>query len=283
MPSFFYNATDWYRAMGAYRAFWKRIEQDRVALDRQFRDASFPPSQRLMIVVSTGRTGTQWLANTLNLAADGVAVHASIKAEQFAWVRAFNNETTTAHYCDFRVKYLKRAALMSSGRAYIECNSALRRHVQVLRARVPTLYIPHIIRDGRDSINSVMHRKSLTSQDPIAWCVRSNLCRDGRCWRAMDKFQRACWIWRIDNEYLTRFADRTIRFEQMITDFDLFHHVFCEPHGIELSASSWGARLGLRENLNKRKTLTGWHEWTVSQRRFFEQECGALMSQFGSF
>jgi hypothetical protein len=269
------------RATALRRAFWRDIATDAKALKQVFPDLTAIRDSSFTLVVSTGRTGTTWLAKALAHDSCAVSRHEPIPREQFAWAAALNESSSANAYADYRVRYIRRALDLQAAKVYVECNGALRRHGFEIKERCPRAYLPMIIRDGRDIVNSVMQRASLTEADPIYWSVRQRNNALGRPWSSLSKFQKACLIWRFDNEHMLEYADSIMRFEDMISSFEVFRDTLCRPLGLEIDREHWASRSRVVENANQSPRLRGWDHWTTEERDFFRDECGSLMSRFG--
>jgi hypothetical protein len=269
------------RAARTRRTFWNRIEQEKRALEALEFHPKVLARATCMIVVSTGRTGTTWLANTLASDARALVHHEPIRREQLAWAAAFNDPDAAAGYTEFRLRYIQRDIQSHPGRIYVECNGALRRHGKDIKSRCPNVYLPLIIRDGRDIVASVMQRPSLTEADPVLRSVASGNSVLGRRWSSLDKFQKICLLWRVENEYALQYADKVVRFEDMMSDYQAFHDCFCQPTGIHVDAGLWSSRSRVKDDANCSTRRYGWAEWNGEQRGFFRAECGALMTSFG--
>lgn len=263
------------------KVFWHNIKKDYSFLENTHKNRIH--STPVMLIVSTGRTGTTWLANTLSSIDNVVARHEPIPNEQFAWSAAFNDASSALWYAKYRVLYIEREIYNSSANVYIEANGAIRRHIQALKTLAPEIYIPHVIRDGRAVVTSIMNRNSITEKDPYFWAVDKKRCLGQKCWGEMNKFEIACSLWKIENEYMLKNADHTVRFEDMITDYSSFSDAFCNPVGIKISYDEWYERTRFADNKNKKKTFPGWGGWSKDQKQFFLECCGEMMERFDYF
>ncbi len=235
-----------------------------------------------MLIVSTGRTGTTWLAKLRSTIPGVAAAHEPIKHEQFAWAKAFSDVGTARSYAEFRMRYIRAEYLRLGCSVYVEANGALRRHVQALKQIDPSIYIPHVVRDGRDIVSSIMNRPSITVADPFHHFYDDSLCNFlGGEVPPQSKFEKVCWLWRIENEFMAEHCDHTVRFEDMMTDYTVFSKAFCEPIGVALSYDRWSRSLRKVENATKVVAFPGWEGWSDEHKKYFLDCCGDAMRKFG--
>lgn len=267
----------WIKARVLHFRFWRNVERMSKVL---------PPldSSRIgtvMIIVSTGRTGTTWLAKLLATIPGVLATHEPVRHEQFAWAKAFSDVGAARRYAEFRMRYIRAEYLRLGCSVYVEANGALRRHVQALKQIDPSLYIPHVVRDGRDLVTSVMNRPSITVADPYYHFHDITGEFVGGAVSPQTKFEKACWLWKIENEFMAEHCDYTVRFEDMMTDYGVFCKAFCEPIGVTLSYDRWSKSLRKVENATRDVAFPGWEGWSDEHKRYFLDCCGDAMRKFG--
>ena len=234
------------------------------------------------LILSTGRTGTTWLANTLNQAQGACVMHEPVPSEQYDHAQALMRPEVAEQYLtDFRLGEMALRCLMKTPLVYGEVNSALRRHGSAFRKLVPRMRIIHLVRDGRDVVRSKMTRTAFTQHDPYYRdLVPPAVDIERLKWCTMNRFEKVCWMWAYDNSYLRKEADYTVKFEDVITSFNYFESRILDPLGLQLDQRVWEARRRNPENKNKGPQYAGWSQWSDAERDTFVELCGKEMCQY---
>jgi len=251
-------------------------------MQNDFPDKSELGKTRICIIVSTGRTGTAWIAKLINSSLGVHAVHEPIMHEQIAHAEALSRPESIEKYANFRIRYINAQCAKGSWDVYVEVNGALRRHVHAIKNICPQIYMPHVIRDGRDVVSSIMNRpKSLTIRDPCYFFVNGHVADIDNQWSKLSKFEKACCLWNSDNEYMSKYCDATIKFEEMLSDYDKFVEILCDPIGILIERDKWKKSLNQIENSNKKITFPKWEHWSSKEKSAFFEICGKTMEKYG--
>lgn len=135
---------------------------------------------------------------------------------------------------------------------YGESNSFLRYNARWLKERFNCRII-HIIRNGRDVVRSIYGRTSYTPYDHMP-IIPKNDDPYSHAWSGFDRFQKICWYWRHTNQYLEEASDFTVRFEDLISNYETFNKIF-EAEGISVEKSIWENEIGKPKNSSKPKSL----------------------------
>jgi len=184
----------------------------------------FLKQKNIFLVTSTGRTGTLWLNNLLGSVKGVLAAHEPVPFEQIAQLNALLDESVALEYLtSFRVREIALRCKNREFDTYGEVNGALRRHVPALRQLFPQMKFVHIVRNARTFIESVMQRNTFTESDkineiidpPVGYFTKSE-------WSEMSRFEKICWVWKCENEFLSNYCDKTLRFEDITTSYSHF-------------------------------------------------------------
>ena len=236
-------------------------------------------------VVSTGRTGTKWIAEVLNLNKDALVEHEPIPVETWAYKAAVGNLIVAEKYIrKFRLKeiYLRVARQHPDLKIYGEVNGMLRRHIESILKHIPEVKLIHLVRDGRDVVRSIMSRRTYSGKHPVFYDFQPPKIDEysGR-WNDLSEFEKVCWIWQWENKYMREHIDLYARFEDIISSYALFRNQILEPLSLELEETVWQATVQRPKNVTKRYGLGKWEDWTIEQKEQFIHICGKEMQEYG--
>ncbi len=244
-------------------------------------------NKNIFFIVSTGRTGTKWLSNLLNKTRKAWVVHEPVPGEAYAHREAFEKEESSFYYIkNFRQKeiFLRcRHIFGNSFETYGEVNGNLRRHVDALKNIIPNSRIIHLVRNGIDIVRSVITRDAYSDRHPVYNCSFRPLPQDPfyQEWGNMTRFQRICWMWMRENEYMRKRINKRAHFEDILSSYTLFREQILEPLGLNLEEAVWQSSIQNPQNVTKEYTIGKWKYWTQEQQEEFIRICGQEMQEYG--
>ena len=248
---------------------------------------------RTALIVSTGRTGTQFLAHYLDANYGGVV--ARHEPPPARWLRLASHARMVGALSDERL----RALLVSTRRRYppppeadlyVESNPFLAGAADLLADAWGDPTIIHVVRDPRDHARSSLNHGTASGLKGLAnrflpyWYpnVRRILVLDHR----PSPLERAAGLWVLINDRLCRAAPR-------YRDYHRLHYerIFDESHSglreicaiLGLAYREAGAAIAPSERLNRGRLdlLPHWREWPRAQCRALHAICSPLMQQLG--
>lgn len=206
----------------------------------------------LFLILSTGRTGTMWLANLLNKAEEACVMHEPVTGEQLANVKAFKDSSFARKYLmNFRLREMALRCKIVQPSIYGEVNPALKYFASTFRGFFPDMKIVHVIRDGRDFVRSVMSRDSFTDRDNRNYVPPQKFI-PATTWNSMGRFEKICWVWSYENEYLRKHSDITVKFEDIISDYDIFYTSIVAPLNLKIDRDLWLKSVRSPQNTSNR-------------------------------
>ncbi|MFX0075456.1 MAG: sulfotransferase, partial [Candidatus Hermodarchaeota archaeon] len=147
-----------------------------------------------------------------------------------------------------------------------------------LKQSFPDATIIHLIRDGRDVVRSMMARKTMTKDDPNTKHIYP---LEGDPWKSkwssMSRFEKLCWYWKTENEYLSLNLKDAIRFEDLISNYNYFHKNLLDPLNLEISEDLWRKEKESPKNVTTNYTLPHWKDWDTETLDSFNNICGEIM------
>jgi hypothetical protein len=233
------------------------------------------------LILSTGRTGTRWLANLLNQIPGACIMHEPMPYERYAHAQAFMYpETAKKYLTEFRLLEIALRCRSQNPVIYGEVNGNLRRHAAAFKELIPDIQIIHLVRAGHEVVRSMMSRTTFTAKDdrnliPPAVAIAPQI------WAEMSRFEKICWLWSYENSYLRHHADVSVKFEDIISDYSLFKAQILTPLGLSLDQPVWQKAVQHPQNQTKEYALGSWEEWTPEQRQQFIRICSQEMAANG--
>jgi Sulfotransferase family len=240
-------------------------------------------SRRTFFFLSTGRTGTRWLSGLLNRDPDALVVHEPVPVETLEHKRAFDDPQEARRYIrDFRLREIYLRTHRERVSRYGEVNGCLRRHAVALQEFLPQATLIHIVRDGRDLVRSLVARETYAGSHPVYHDFRPppDDAVAAR-WDDLSLFERSCYGWNVENAYLRRHVPLRVRFEDMLSSYDLFNRGVLEPTGLRVSEADWADSAQRPENATAAHTLPEWSSWSEDETRTFWDLCGEEMRHYG--
>lgn len=239
--------------------------------------------RNVFLVVSTGRTGTRWLAGLLARVPGARVEHEPVPVETWAHREAMEDPVAARRYVDgFRLKEIYLRARSQDPVVYGEVNGILRRHVDALRAAVPGLRLVHLVRDGRDVVRSLVSRGTWAGEHPVYGGFTPPPVDDiARSWGDRSSFERACWIWTWENAHMRERIPDLARLEDITGSYQAFHRQILEPLGLELDEAVWREARNAVENKTRSHAMPAWDGWSSEQKSTFRRICGEEMARYG--
>jgi hypothetical protein len=215
-------------------------------------------TKRTFFIVSTGRTGTKWLVELLNLCTNALVEHEPVPMETIAHKAAMGSMTVADKYIkQFRLKeiYLRVA----------------KKH--------PDL---KIYGEGKDVVRSIMSRGTYSGKHPVYHDFRPPIVdRFSERWEGLSEFEKTCWIWQWENRFMRQHIDLRARIEDITSSYALFKKQILEPLDLHLEVTAWKAQAQRPKNVSPKYTLGNYDHWTLEQKDQFVHICGKEMQHYG--
>jgi hypothetical protein len=244
---------------------------------------------RTILIVSSGRTGTQFLAHYFD------ANHPSVVARHEPPPRTLLRIASNAHAAG-ALPGAALAPLLAAKRRrvarldadlYVESNPFLWGAVDVFREIFEDATIVHVVRDPREQVRSSLNhgtgrgRKRLAGSLVPFWYPRLP-----RGPARGDWFARAAGFWCVVNEGLREQGAactdyRLVRYEAL---FDSTHsglRELCEWLGLPFRGSGSPVDPARRINRSQGSALGGWRSWSDEQCATLHRIAGPLMAEYG--
>ena len=246
--------------------------------------------KRIALIVSSGRTGTQFLARYFDANYEGVvARHEPPPAVR---VRLAGNAHAAGALSRERlVRILERKRRRTidpiDAHLYVESNPFLWGAIDVFDEVFDRPTVVHVVRDPREQVRSSLGHGTARGWKGLAnrWLPYWYPNVPGRA-DAGDWLGRAAGLWAVVNGRLSRVgtycADyRLVSYESL---FDPSHsglRQLCGWLGLEFRGSDAAVPPDQRIGRAERDALPGWREWSEVRCAAFDRIAGPLMAEYG--
>jgi len=244
-----------------------------------------------VFVVSTGRTGTKFIANFFNQFDDIFSKH----EPDPDLLKLGNNYATN------RVSATKAVKIFSSTRKiilnqlfklnydrYLESNNRLYSLIPIIKQSIPNSKFIHIVRDGRDVVRSGMSRNYYESNDPFPRIKATDFPQDPwySKWNKMSRFEKVCWWWQKKDNFIRKSVQNdysiTLKFENIFNGKEDYPGMkkLAEFIGVSLKNIPLENRMNNKCNSTKQYSIPHWKNWTDEHTRSFLTIAGDQMQKY---
>lgn len=258
----------------------------------------FPPIEwtdiRPIFIVSTGRTGTKFLAKYFNSFNTIYAVHEPLPTFLHMGIKYAQSKNSLGDVAGSILRkrsHIYRNVERSGANIYIECNNRLFSLVKPLIKAFNDPKIIHIVRDGRDFVRSGMSRGWYLEGDPLPR-ISAKMFPDDKyysTWNELTQFEKIVWLWQKQNKLISQDLKGykngiTIRFEDIFYT-ENFSGLKSMMDFLEIQLDqgfSTFAKLQERKiNKTKKYSIPHWKDWDESMKDSFDKIAKQFMAYYG--
>ena len=237
--------------------------------------------------MSSGRTGTQFLARYFDANFEGVAarheppprIRTRIVTNAFA-AGVRSRERVVA-----LLKKKKQVIDSLASDLYVESNPFLWGAISVLDDVFESPMVVHVIRDPREHVRSSLNHGTSTGLKSVAnrwlpyWYPKTP--QDGDDW-----LERATGVWTVANQFMREAGAacssyQALRYEDLFDETHSGLRALCASLGVEFR---WeGAPVDPAERINRAagRVLGGWRDWTDAQCAAVHRIAAPMMAEYG--
>ena len=251
-----------------------------------------------VFILSTGRSGSKFIVELLNLLPGVNALHEPRPTLQyfsnFAFLHQDQVETLTRMIDATRMEMILETYIQ--GKIFIESNQCLTFFAPAIAALFGNAKFVHLVRHPGDFVRSAV-RKGWHRNDSIWESGRARMA-DEKCWQAMDQYQKLAWLWTISNGYLEDFKKNlgqrrvmTVRLEDLGQGREHVESVFAFIGSREIE---WAQVEKIQEtrinaleiypdeppNMRKVPDYPSYGDWPEAQKRRFRERVGSLATLY---
>lgn len=194
---------------------------DQATIERMYREYS------PVFVLSTGRSGSKFLANLLAHAPNVAAFHEPRPTLQYFSDYAFHHQEEK----EILTNMIDAARMESileifiKDKIYVESNQCLSFFAPVIAERFKESRFVHVVRHPGDFVRSAV-RKGWHRNDSIWEAGRVKIADNDR-WDPMDQIEKLAWVWETTNRFIDSFKEGlsssrslTLTFEELVSDVE---------------------------------------------------------------
>ena len=265
-------------------------------------------SQSVVLIVSTGRTGTKAIATHLGHCCSDLQAFHEPRPTRFHLRRTGNRylcgQLPKPQLIDILSRHRDRMLAKSPGRYYVESNPALSGFLDAFGDVFSDFRVVHVVRDPRTYVVSSLNwgvfrgaRRALARFMPY-WLPKPDaitnsdstapdLHHDHKPWVRMSGPERLAWHWSMLNRHLNRgqslYGDRYLRmkyedlFSRDGSGFNQLLNWLGLPPNSNLSSEA------NRENVNasRNRGFPKFTDWPPADRAALVHHCADLMTEYG--
>jgi hypothetical protein len=267
--------------------------------------------EKVVVVLSTGRTGTQALAHYFNTCYDHVtALHEPKPTRHFRMMsnRAMTGKLSREAAVRALVRSRRRLMEKITRPVYIESNWYLYGFLEALKDVFGRPKILHVVRDPRTFIPSYINYGTFSGLKKIAaeflpyWYLKPEQYEKNpaKRWNEMSEPERLAWHWHIVNREIDRGAEMYGEDYLLLKYEDLFPREGKAPAGEEATERAlppglarlldWIGlppnekliqALGDKRNASRNRGFPKWGQWDEAARGAVLARCGEQMERYG--
>lgn len=247
-------------------------------------------------IISTGRTGTKFLAKLFNQLSPNIfACHEPTpdfrKLGIDYAIGKISFEKAKKKFKIGRQAILSK--LLKDGKyIYIEANCNLFSLIPIIKDIFPDYRIVHIVRDGRDYVRSAMSRSLFRADDKLKRLKASYFPDDPYCkkWDKMTRFEKICWHWvKMDSIiYEATRGDKnclTLKFEDVFDAQNQYPGMkkLIEFFDLDMDVDFKYILSLMKKKVNKTEKylIPDWKNWDPEKRKQFLEIAGNHMKIYG--
>jgi len=249
---------------------------------------------RVAVILSSGRTGTQFLARYFDANYAGVVARHEPRASRLlrvisnAYVSgALDRKRLLPLLSRLRGRFVER--LGRNATLYVESNGFLYGFLEVFAELWPDVAVIHVVRDPRESIRSALGHGNDRGLKRLAAAVVPYWLPDPE--RALglrgplSLIERYAATWTIINQSIDAHASACpdflrLRFEDLLDERASGLRSLCAHLGLGF-CDGGGISPQDRFNVSRRHPVGHWWDWSPCECRRVEEICGALMRRYG--
>ncbi|MCA9325296.1 sulfotransferase domain-containing protein [Candidatus Saccharibacteria bacterium] len=267
------------------------------------------PAPRTTFVLSTGRTGSVYLADLMNQLDDVVSLHEPKPSRiLIAWTSAFLEGHVSRDYMS-AVLANKRRKLLADVETglYVESNNFISGFADSLEDVFDNPTVIHVVRDPRDFVTSQTNRGDSSGLRGFLnkYVPYLAYTPEGKKQRQLDALERGAYRWEAINKYLSDYGNRNPNRYHYFK----FEEVFDKKNKSEMKRLLKACGLSTKQiseldfedrstqhaqsgfsildkpqdssNSSRVERMKKWREWSDEDAKRLQVVCGPLMKQYG--
>ncbi|MDA3898045.1 MAG: sulfotransferase domain-containing protein [Desulfobacteraceae bacterium] len=241
----------------------------------------------IFFILSTGRSGTQFLSNLLSQIDDRTLV--MHEPDFYYDIGVLEKSKNSKQYASDYINNFRKFSIYdridgNEVEGYGEVTGTLRFHSEALRGVFPNAKIMLMSRDGRDVIRSVMGWPEFYGKESKG-AYNLTPQQDDKYfdkWHDMTRFEKLCWSWQNSNRSMLSLIqpNEIFQFEKIISSYEYFKTRVLDKLELNVSEQQWTDSVNRKSpNSTKQYDFPHWADWSESQKETFMSICGPIMEK----
>lgn len=241
-------------------------------------------NKKTVFILSTGRTGTKFLAEFFNRAPDVFAVHEPKPSRVLRfWTMAYlQRKVSEPKMREILNKFRAKKIHSTDEEIYIESNNFMAGFTNAITKELEDSTIIHIVRDPRDYVKSAMNKGADSRLKGLAnrFLPYAHLPLKRKKHAVLI---RTAEYWKLVNEYLegadSKSSYHLYKFEEIFDPKSKKLENLIGVLGVELVPES--SDRNQKVNKAHLKVMKSWESWSNEECRIVDEICGPLMKKYG--
>jgi len=250
--------------------------------------------EKPVFFLSTGRTGTMWLARLFSkdrgikafhapspdLAAQNLFAYALQKDQSFSKEQV--NEILSQTFLAGRETYLRYS--YKCERRYLETNNHITFFAHTIAELLPQARFVHIHRHPGDFVSSGLKRKWYSSGDIELRQIVPVEGQDKEAWSGYHNIQKIAWLWKESNAYIDSFkqslpSDKVFTLDFSTMDVDSIQKLI---EFADARISDKQIRKSMKRRLNQQQFQSSerYANWPETEKQMLAEICGPLAKKY---
>lgn len=266
-----------------------KLSTPKQSRHKEYLEHSFRP----VFILSTGRTGTKFMADYLNTYEDVCAVHEPKPSRKLRMFSMAHLQGDLGQHALLRIipRYRSRIFKTLNDTVYIESNPFVTGFVNVIKQEFTNPIIIHVVRDPREYIRSSLNHG--TTSGLKGWLNRNlpyfylNTQKITSAKQELNDTEKIAIFWKKINEFLNESGEDypyyyRFKFEDLFDENHTGLGELLDLLGLDSKEHRQSIDKNDRINKSELKVLEDkWQEWSAEQCRQVDNICHELMELYG--
>lgn len=249
---------------------------------------------RPVFFLSTGRCGTNWFSDILDLDRNVKANHEPIPTlsmQNLFVYKLWKNDSVPEKiklevmeniFTAGREQHLRYA--YKSEKRYIETNNQLTFFAPGLAKMFPDAIFVHLYRHPGEFVRSGIRRGWFDTNESATLKIIKPGSDANIPWKDYSQIQKISWVWKETNEFIDEFmkkldADRQFRFDFNQKSVEKVGELI-EFLGLDISEKNIAAKMDKKVNRQKSNKFPKYEDWNDEQKSELKDICGDLAAKY---
>lgn len=251
--------------------------------------------EKPVFFLSTGRCGTKWFAEVLDLSKEVKSNHEPIPTFSMQSAYLFQMWNNSAIPTEEKVEITKN--IFTAGREqhlryaykcekrYIETNNQLTFFAPGLAEMFPDAQFVHLYRHPGEVVRSGMRRGWFADNESATAKIIRPRPDSGVPWESYSQIQKIAWVWKTTNAFIEEFLKGIDQHRKLSFDFNTKSLISVKGMvdflGLDIPEHQISKKLNVRVNRQTTGKVLKYEEWEDARKEELREICGEMAGQYG--